>query len=807
MRSSNNSRIHPLASAGEGHGLRRHRGAVVIGALFLTLSLFYNVTTPLWESDNEWSHYQYVRYIATQHKLPATRAVIPLTPTNDECDETIAGGTSIPYQFRQPPLYYLLGTIGTVGVDLSQDWPVSDNPHSFMPFNRGGINMAVHRDSERFPYQGTARAVHQIRLVSGLIGLAGVIAVYASGCLLFRGRRSLALVLAAVYAWNPQVIFSASVINNDILTATLGAWCVYFCLRYLLHKPQARTLIAAVLAASLALLAKYSAVLLVPVLGLTVLISLAQTWQRERSRFAARLAQIAGLLALSALPAALWLLSNRLRTGHWFSVYSDVTDSFVRDTFINPVTIPNGRLFDVPYAINFALMTFWGLFGNDNVALPSALVAALRIVFLIGVAGALVLLFSRNQPRRLRVAVAAALAVIAGAVVINLIRASGTSEPRGRYFLPVYAVICFVLVAGIDRLLPSRLRRPGAAVLPAALLCVALAVPPLVLRPSYAPPAVAASTELRAGEQPLAVRFDDFAELIGYRVEQEQIGLYQPTEVTLVWRALRATPNNYTVAVTLLDGANRSLDRHTSFPGRGNFATSLWQPGQVFRDVYWVGMGSSAQDGLPSLGRVSVAMYCYNNAGDRYLPVSDDQGQSLGNSISFGRLKLAAPDQPPAAAPLPMLRFGDLIALERFSATPTAYPFGAEMALDFDWAVLGQPAKDYTLFIHLVDQAGNTLAGNDRPLTEGYYPSSLWQAGERIPHRQPLPMPSTLPAGSYTVRIGLYDPATGERLPITDAAGVAQANGEATLLTLRSPGYALFLPLIEQHQPAAAPQP
>ena len=799
----------PARSASQPHSgtrWRRHAGAAAIALSFLLLSVWVNVSTPLWESDNEWSHYQYIRYLVTERRLPSTDVSIALTPTGDQCSEGEAVATVTPHQFRQPPLYYLLGTVGTMGVDLSQDFPVSDNPHVFLPLSRGGVNMAVHRDSERFPYQGTARAVHQIRLLSGLIGLAGVIAVYASGCLLFRGRRALALALTAVYAWNPQVIFSASVINNDILTATLGAWCVYFCLRYLLHKPQARMLAAAVLAASLALLAKYSAVLLAPVLALTVLISLAQTWRRERNRFPARLVQIAGLLALSALPAALWLLRNRLQTGHWFSAYSDVTDSFVRDTFINPVTIPNGKLFDVPYAINFALMTFWGLFGNDNVALPSALVAALRIVFLIGVAGALVLLFSRNQPRRLRVAVAAALAVIATAVVINLIRATGTSEPRGRYFLPVYAVICFVLVAGIDRLLPSRLRRPGAALLPAALLCVALAVPPFLLRPSYAPPAMASSADLQDGEQQLAVRFGDFAELIGYRIDHEQIGLYQPTKITLVWRVLQATTNNYTVAVTLLDGANRSLDRHTSFPGRGNFATSLWQPGQVFRDVYWVGMGQTARDSLPSLGRVSVAMYCYSATGDRYLPTSNDQGQSLGDSVSFGRLKLAAPELPSAAAALPALRFDDSIALETFRASPAAYPFGAEMALDFNWAALAQPAKDYTLFLHLVDQAGNTLSGNDRPLTEGYYPSSLWQAGEQIAHHQTLPMPATLPAGDYTVRIGLYDPATGERLPITDAAGVAQANGEATLLTFRSTGHALFLPLIEQHQPAA-PQP
>ena len=47
--------------------MRDHRGALLVGALFLLLSLYYNLSIPLWESDNERSHFSYVRYIVDNH--------------------------------------------------------------------------------------------------------------------------------------------------------------------------------------------------------------------------------------------------------------------------------------------------------------------------------------------------------------------------------------------------------------------------------------------------------------------------------------------------------------------------------------------------------------------------------------------------------------------------------------------------------------------------------------------------------------------------------------------------------------------
>lgn len=775
--------------------MRAHLGAIAVGAAFLVLTTIYNVTVPLWESDNEWSHYQYIRYIVTQRSLPTPNTQITIPAAGDRCSEMPDGGLTTVHQFRQPPLYYLLATVAVLGIDLETDLPVVNNPHVFTPYSQGGLNVVVHSDAERFPYQGTVRAVHQARALSGLIGLAGLIATYLSGLLLFPQRRHLALAMMAVNAFIPQVVFSAAVVNNDILVGALGSWCVFLCLYYLLRKPSALALGLAVLSAGLAIMTKYSGLVLAPVVAVTVAISLLRSWRQDRVRFKRELWQTVVVAGLASAPAVFWLARNQMLYGHFFGAYAKLADVFVQDVFFAPLHSEAGRLHDPLYAARFALMTFWGLFGNDNIALPPPIVVFLEGVFLFSLAGVALVIFDRRQQPTVRVAALVALFIVAEAWLVNFVKAAGTAEPRGRYFLPIYSTLSFLLVLGIDRLLPARWKVNGAALLPGFLLALTLAVPLLLLRPAYAPPAVESSAVLRAGEEPVNVVFGDFAELLGYRIEPQRIGLYESVEVTLVWRALRETANNYTVGVHLLDGANVSHDRATRFPGGGNLATSLWQPGDVLRDTYQVGLVPDARDSLPSLGRIKVAMYCYSDAGDDSLEVTDQQGNSLGDAIYLGRLKLAAD---PAEQPdTPMLyNFANQIALEQFMVTPQAFPFGSEMAIELDWRALTQPVADYTLFVHLVDSQGNTLAASDQPLTGNYYPSGLWDPHEEITHVHRLPLPATLPQGEHVIRLGLYDPRSGERLPVIDADGVEQANREIRLVSFQVEPHYHFVPSI-----------
>ncbi|MFZ2362480.1 MAG: phospholipid carrier-dependent glycosyltransferase [Anaerolineae bacterium] len=780
-------------------GARAHAGALLVGAIFLALTLIYNAAIPLWESDNEWAHYQYARYIALNHRLPRPDTQIAVPPSSDLCQIVPATGTTTVHQFRQPPLYYLLGSVVLSGFDVHSDLPVVSNPHIRTSHSQDDHNVAVHTDAENFPYRGPVLAVHTLRLLSALIGLAGLAAAYLSGLLLFP-RRILAVAMMAVNAFIPQYVLSSAVVSNDILVGALGSWCAYLCLWFLLRRPNPWVLGAAMLVTGMAIMTKYSGLVLLPMVGLTLLITLVQSWRHNRSRFGRRLAATIGVVGLASIPIVLWLNRNQALYGHVFGAYADVTTSFVQGVLAPADQVSSGRLLDPLHAAGFAFMTFWGFFGSETLALPHGLVAVLGAVSLAALAGVALTILDKRQPV-LRIAAAAALLVLVGAFVVNFVKSAGTSEPPGRYFLPIYSTACFTLVLGLDRLTPVRWQRGAPLLLPAALLVLTLAIPLLLIQPLYAPPPRSASTALLAGEEPVDAVFGDFAEMLGYRVEPKRIGLFDTVDVTLVWRSLQETPNNYTVALHLLDGANTPHGWTARFPGRGNYATSLWQPGEVLRDTYTLALNPSARGLLPSLGRIKVTMYCYSPEGDSYLDATDQAGNLLGDAVYLGRIKLAdeAPAQPPVGAPA-LYTFGEEIALEEASFAPQVFPFAPELAIDLRWRALAQPARDYTVFAHLVDAAGATVAAYDLPLTGGAYPSGLWEAGERVAHSQRLPMLAPQPEGVYTLTIGLYDPDSGARLPVADASGTRQTNDAATLGAIEFPGYFTFIPNVWRGQ-------
>ena len=81
------------------------------------------------------------------------------------------------------------------------------------------------------------------------------------------------------------------------------------------------------------------------------------------------------------------------------------------------------------------------------------------------------------------------------------------------------------------------------------------------------------------------------------------------------------------------------------------------------------------------------------------------------------------------------------------------------------WKALRRPDFDYSVFVHLVDGEGNLVGQQDHaPGSDRNHPPLTWRPGEEIadPHRIPL---IAAPQGALEMRIGVYNWATGERLP------------------------------------------
>ncbi|MEW5717224.1 MAG: hypothetical protein AB1817_01215, partial [Chloroflexota bacterium] len=116
--------------------------------------------------------------------------------------------------------------------------------------------------------------------------------------------------------------------------------------------------------------------------------------------------------------------------------------------------------------------------------------------------------------------------------------------------------------------------------------------------------------------------------------------------------------------------------------------------------------------------------------------------------------------------------FGAGISLDGFEITNSTLKRGEAVALILYWHANRKLAQDYTVFVHLVDAEGNIVASVDNQPKRGAAPTSTWEAGALIVDTTVLPIDSTLPIGeNLSVRIGLYLPSTGQRLPILNSRG------------------------------------
>lgn len=95
----------------------------------------------------------------------------------------------------------------------------------------------------------------------------------------------------------------------------------------------------------------------------------------------------------------------------------------------------------------------------------------------------------------------------------------------------------------------------------------------------------------------------------------------------------------------------------------------------------------------------------------------------------------------------------------------------AGLQLTLYWQARGPTKQPYTVFVHLLDSGGRVRAQQDNQPVAGRRPTTGWATGEYIADPYTLSLPPDAGPGPYQVEIGMYDPATGTRLPAFDTHG------------------------------------
>lgn len=228
--------------------------------------------------------------------------------------------------------------------------------------------------------------------------------------------------------------------------------------------------------------------------------------------------------------------------------------------------------------------------------------------------------------------------------------------------------------------------------------------------------------------------------LVGYRVPPTPVAAGDEVEVRLGWEV--TAPLTQPVEVKLTIG-----NESASAPVIAADALTLAQPGDRFLTVQRIRTAPDATGQLPLT--VAVA--------DQ--PAGSTTVQVQGRPINYSPL--------PAATALDA-RFGEGFELRGATLQPDRAAPGATANVRLVWHSTSDRPGRYKVFIHLLDERGDVVAQHDGEPQLNALPTTRWASGEYLEDAHPLQLPANLPAGNYTVRVGMYAWPDGARLPVNN---------------------------------------
>lgn len=110
------------------------------------------------------------------------------------------------------------------------------------------------------------------------------------------------------------------------------------------------------------------------------------------------------------------------------------------------------------------------------------------------------------------------------------------------------------------------------------------------------------------------------------------------------------------------------------------------------------------------------------------------------------------------------------IRLNGYATTREVQP-GDMLLLELRWESLQPVTKNYHVFVHLLNARNDKIDQRDGQPVQWMRPVSSWQPGEEIMDHYGMILPPDLVAGTYRIVVGLYDPVTGQRLPVSAGPG------------------------------------
>lgn len=237
-----------------------------------------------------------------------------------------------------------------------------------------------------------------------------------------------------------------------------------------------------------------------------------------------------------------------------------------------------------------------------------------------------------------------------------------------------------------------------------------------------------------------------------------------PVPVTLIWQVNERPPADYRLRLRLLDPAGQVVNERVLPPIRPDYPPTQWAAGTLLAGQSEILLPATLAEGRYSVQATLLAA---------------DADRPVGGWLGPGEVRLADVQVQPwplatAFPPIPVALAADfggapgapLLALAGYGLPAETLPAGGNVLLSLFWRGAALMDTGYTVFVHLTNEAGEVVAQADGVPVDGFRPTTSWRPGEALVDEHLLWLPADLPPGRYALYVGLYDPATGIRLPL-----------------------------------------
>jgi hypothetical protein len=249
------------------------------------------------------------------------------------------------------------------------------------------------------------------------------------------------------------------------------------------------------------------------------------------------------------------------------------------------------------------------------------------------------------------------------------------------------------------------------------------------------------------------VNFEGGLALVGQTLPPPEVRPGETVSMDVVWQATEPLEETYTSFLHLLDAEGQRYAGDDRQAWDGLYPTTRWAGGEMVRVSYNLTLPGDLPAGF------------YTLVGGWY----DEELDRLRTERDTDQVPLGVVSVVPESEPH---QYGRDLLIASFEGGISLMDYdlvheNGNLLLALVWETEAYLEQDYTVFVHLRDAEGETVAQGDGPPLNGAWPTSQWPTGYPLHDVHAIPLPDAMQPGDYRVVVGLWEPATGLRVPLT----------------------------------------